>query len=758
MNKMKSMSVIVFLGVLVLVVLASSLRSQQSAAEMFEKALYTEEAQGDLQKAIGLYKQILDRFPDSREVAAKSLLHIGMCYEKLGKEEAQGAYQKILQDYADQVAIAKDARARLVSLTTPGPAAAGHAAEAAKGFTFRRLDFPEIGNSHQARLSPDGKHLLYIRVRDKEPRFAISVLELSSGRSRVLVNDVDYGANLIFAWSPDGKTIVYKKGRDELRLISTDGGESSTLWSASDPETAVYPLDWSAPNRSVLVALVNAREKSVRLAMLPETGGELRIIVSGDQNELADLGRVSPDGKFIVGMKRKEKNTDIYVWTVDGGRETRITDHVAEDYYPFWSADGKFIVFVSDRSKVEDLWAVPMAGADAAGEPIRIQANLGKNRVPTDLTPSGALTFYVTSPLARPSDLFVLPVDPKTGEARGQFRPFAKFPADGMFARWSPDGKWIAYTSRKGNIQLPNAYVSAGGDSEEIEIPARGYWIGNVEWARDGKHLLFPGWSNDDRRVGIFRISLEDRTIKPVQPPGEPYGTNGKGAYINLRWLPLAGQFMLGRLGDNDVEIYTMDPTGSKLELAAAKTGTSGWNIPSPDGCYVIGIVYGEKKIILLSLKDGTNRFLCNLPPEGWPMFAWSPDGSQFVWNEGRQLKIQSVSDGTTRVLVDAGEAKKIVGGLAGTPNTAWSPDGTKIAYIVRDSAAESSAPSELWVVEIAGGATRKIAVAPASHPELTNVVWHPSGLMILANGNSGAKTAWEHWVMENFLPGRDKK
>ena len=39
---------------------------------------------GNLQKAIGIYQDILKRFPESRETAAKAQLHIGVCYEKLG--------------------------------------------------------------------------------------------------------------------------------------------------------------------------------------------------------------------------------------------------------------------------------------------------------------------------------------------------------------------------------------------------------------------------------------------------------------------------------------------------------------------------------------------------------------------------------------------------------------------------------------------------------------------------------------------------
>ena len=82
------------LGILGILVPGKAAVSQQTAGELFEKALYVEEGQGDLQKAIGLYQDIVKRFPESREVAAKAQLHIGLCYEKLGLKEAEKAFRE----------------------------------------------------------------------------------------------------------------------------------------------------------------------------------------------------------------------------------------------------------------------------------------------------------------------------------------------------------------------------------------------------------------------------------------------------------------------------------------------------------------------------------------------------------------------------------------------------------------------------------------------------------------------------------------
>ena len=69
---------------------------------LFEKAKFTMETKGDLSGAIKLLNEIVKKYPDETEYAAKSQLYIGLCYEKLGLKEAQKAFQKVVDNYPDQ--------------------------------------------------------------------------------------------------------------------------------------------------------------------------------------------------------------------------------------------------------------------------------------------------------------------------------------------------------------------------------------------------------------------------------------------------------------------------------------------------------------------------------------------------------------------------------------------------------------------------------------------------------------------------------
>ena len=83
---------------------ASAVNGQTKTGELFEKALYMEEVKGELQQAVDLYMKILEQNPADRQVAAKSLVHIGMCYEKMGQKQAREMYSDVIAKYPQQTA------------------------------------------------------------------------------------------------------------------------------------------------------------------------------------------------------------------------------------------------------------------------------------------------------------------------------------------------------------------------------------------------------------------------------------------------------------------------------------------------------------------------------------------------------------------------------------------------------------------------------------------------------------------------------
>ena len=112
---MKRKGLLLILSICLLLVTYRSIA--QTAKERFTKAIQLEEIKGELEKAIQEYKIIVYKFRHNRPVAAAAQLHIGMCYEKLGKQAAKKAYRKVIQEFPDQEEVATEARIRLSGIT-----------------------------------------------------------------------------------------------------------------------------------------------------------------------------------------------------------------------------------------------------------------------------------------------------------------------------------------------------------------------------------------------------------------------------------------------------------------------------------------------------------------------------------------------------------------------------------------------------------------------------------------------------------------
>jgi outer membrane protein assembly factor BamD (BamD/ComL family) len=100
-------------AIVVLVAFCAVPAYAQSAAELYERALVRERAEGNLKGAMLLYEKIIKEFPAKRDVAAKALLQLGTGYEKLGQpEKAATYYDRLIRDYPDQTHMVSEAQSR----------------------------------------------------------------------------------------------------------------------------------------------------------------------------------------------------------------------------------------------------------------------------------------------------------------------------------------------------------------------------------------------------------------------------------------------------------------------------------------------------------------------------------------------------------------------------------------------------------------------------------------------------------------------
>jgi tetratricopeptide (TPR) repeat protein len=83
--------------IIAFVLLTDSVCAQdKKASASLTAAIYEEEITGNLDKAVELYLDILKKYPDDRPVAAKTLYHLGLVNEKMGKQKANEYFTRLV--------------------------------------------------------------------------------------------------------------------------------------------------------------------------------------------------------------------------------------------------------------------------------------------------------------------------------------------------------------------------------------------------------------------------------------------------------------------------------------------------------------------------------------------------------------------------------------------------------------------------------------------------------------------------------------
>jgi len=373
----------------------------------------------------------------------------------------------------------------------------------------------------------------------------------------------------------------------------------------------------------------------------------------------------------------------LFVAASDGSDEHPLLASADTDYDPVWAPDGGSIVFTSERNGSADLFRVNPDGsgltqltADPAYDDQAAFSSDSKQLVFVSTRGGGTANLWTM-------DLVTRRAKALTSGPGGDFRP-----------SWSPDGKWIAFSSGRGNpvpfasgrwerLQLSDIYVIRPDGSGLKKITKSGDFCGSPKWMDDNGQVIAycmtaeqtlanrrpsPDPGTDTRLVSIDTRTAASTDLKsgpgvkinPASLPGSEIG------YIRKDSAAPGIYYSSGRRGPaGQIRAASWSPDGKQVVFHKRA------NTPRPTG--------GAKRTF--SRNSNYELSLTGILP------VFSPSGRELVTNSpptanprGSSISVTTVETGISKVVYEDKSQNVLVGG--------WSPDGGRIIFAIGGFAA----------------------------------------------------------------------
>lgn len=274
----------------------------------------------------------------------------------------------------------------------------------------------------------------------------------------------------------------------------------------------LYSMTWvsdpqiSPDGKAVLftekTVVEDEKKKTYKSRILMAKGGKVYPFTSGPKNDT--LPRWSPAGDRVVFMSERGKDkTQMFLISTSGGEALQLTDRKDGVGEPVWSPDGGKIAFSGIEAEPGAEAADDKSDKDA-GEKSDVRVI---TRIRYKLNGRGFLP-------ERRAQIFVLDVDSKkmTQVTTGEY--------DCREPAWSPDGKYVAFTSARyeGNetSSIRDIYVVPAEGGEMRKVTSTDAVVGGPSWSPDGKWIACYGHDNAFRGSTVDGLCVVPSTGGPI--------------------------------------------------------------------------------------------------------------------------------------------------------------------------------------------------------------------------------------------------
>ena len=351
--------------------------------------------------------------------------------------------------------------------------------------------YPEL--EEQPSLSPDGSQVAF--------RWKGDVYVKQAGAEVVVQVTKDRAVDSWPAWSPDGSQIAFVRNGDVL-LVSPLGGPERKVAESSGR------VAW-IPDGSALLVLqkTSAFAQSIFRVTLA-TGQKQRLTFPKDIS-IGDVGMaMSPDGRTLAFCRTETEGCDLFLMPATGGEARRLTNDRRGILGFAWTADGREVVFGSNRQGRFQLWRVAARPVDSAGSypsPALVQGAGDDARNPS-ISRNSKLAYQQ---YRRDFDIQRAEVIGPEGTAKHRLGQSTTLIASTQLdaePSWSPDGNAIAFVSNRSGAQ--ELWVCDADGSNPLKLTSfAGASVIYPRWSPDGQRLIFgaltgPGGNFESYTIG----------------------------------------------------------------------------------------------------------------------------------------------------------------------------------------------------------------------------------------------------------------
>ncbi|MCY3679016.1 MAG: S9 family peptidase [Gemmatimonadetes bacterium] len=355
------------------------------------------------------------------------------------------------------------------------------------------------------------------------------------------------------------------------------------------------------PLASILPLALAAPLAALALSANPTTAQQRLSLDHYMDMETVSNPQISPDGGRIVYTKgwiderNDRRESALWMMNADGTRQR----HLVDGGGGMWSPDGTRILYT------------------AAGEP-------------------GGSQLHV-----------------RWMDAEGLSTPITRLENGPSNPRWSPDGNWIAFTSR----------VSDRADFAGVDLPAR---PDGAQWEREPKVVERPAYKRDG--VGYIDTGWTHVFVVPAGGGTPRQLTDGDWNHSSIEWSPDGTEIYFTSFRHEDAdrpehwqesEIYAVSVASGEIRQLTDRHGPDGSPVASPDGSLIAytGIdahddTYRNQKIYVMNRDGSGPRVISGDYDRQVGPMTWAPDGGGLYFNVSRdgyrQLHFVSLEHGVS--------------------------------------------------------------------------------------------------------------